>query len=449
MKREDIPEGKTEKFRVGYARVNITPSEPMDLWGYGAGVRFHEVVLDDIYLTCTAVTDAQDTTALIYTVDLGAMDLPVAIDMRAAVEEATGVSGDYMFVNATHTHSAPFPKHLHDVLVSAAVQCAKEAMADRKYADMYFGVTNTKGINFIRSYYLPDGSVAGVNFGNMTAPEYAGHTSQIDEQMRVLRFEREGGKDVVLANWQCHPHRTGGSRLHNLSSDIVGRMRQSIEEDLGCLFAYHQGGAGNIDPISWIRSEETNPERDYKVHGKLMAMHAKEALQNMTQVKPGRIKAVSHTLACKSNKEDIDKLEMAYKIRDYLFAGHTSLEAKAYAESLNVGINSYYHARDIINRSKTPPTFDVPFHAVSLGELAWSFVPGEFFDATLRDIRNNSPYKYNFTSAYTNDYIGYFPTKEAWKIGGYEVGATKVARGSAEEVKECLLQMLNKLYREQ
>ena len=436
-----------KSFRVGYSKVNITPSQPAQLWGYAGRERLHQNVLDYIYLTCVALADENDNTILMYSVDTGSADKQTAQALKTLVNKETGVPEEHIFFTATHTHSAPYFTKMGTQLSNAAVQSAQEAIADLKPAEMYYGAANTVGISFVRSYYAEDGTVVGVNFGDRTKT-LVGHTTEIDDEMRILQFKREGGKDVIMANWQCHPHRTGGPEIYDLSADIIGMMRTNMEQDLDCLFVYYQGGAGNIDPISYIQSEEVNIGREYKEHGRLMAMTAKKALENMTKINTGEIKVMTQTQTYNSNKLDLDKIPVAQMVIDYYNEGHTHTEAKAYAESLDPALQSYFNAVNIVGRARYPDTYDITISAVAIGDLGWGIFPGECFDATLRDVRNESPFEYNFTSAYTNDYIGYFPTEVAWDLDGYEVGATRVERGVAEDMGSRVLDMLNTLHGE-
>ena len=49
-------------FRAGFGRVNITPDFPCALGGFGNDpARFHNNVLDEIFISCIAVTDKEDT----------------------------------------------------------------------------------------------------------------------------------------------------------------------------------------------------------------------------------------------------------------------------------------------------------------------------------------------------------------------------------------------------
>ena len=62
---------KTACFQVGHGRTDITPQESVPLRGYGStSNRMSQTVLDPLYATCLALTDASGETALLFGLDL-------------------------------------------------------------------------------------------------------------------------------------------------------------------------------------------------------------------------------------------------------------------------------------------------------------------------------------------------------------------------------------------
>lgn len=429
-------------FKVGYAKVDITPTTPVDLWGYAqpAGQRMStDGYLDYIYLTCVAITDAEGNTVLMYGADLGDMEASVVEKIKPSIAKATGVSAEYMFFNATHTHSAPDCENIVPELQKAAVKAAEDAIADQKAAEMYFGTATTNAVSFVRHYFEKNGASVTDNHGNTTNPDLDRHTSEVDREMRVLQFKRDGSKDILLVNWQCHPHLTGGPQKYSISADIVGAMRTELEKE-DYLVAYYQGGAGNLNPTSRFADEMINTTNDYKVTGKHLATAAKEALTSTTKLNTGAIQVTTETYRARSNKEDLDKVDEAQQVVDYFKAGHTATECKPLAESL--GLYSYYHANNLLNRGARPDYVDLEISVITFGDFAWYTMPGELFDTTTKYIRDNSPYDYNFTAAYTNGYFGYFPSQEAWEYGCYESDTAPTEPGTAEGFAIRLLEMV-------
>ncbi len=432
-------------FRVGYHKVNITPDSPTGLAGYGnIDERKHTEVLDYIYLTCIAISDENDETVLLFSADLCSISDVMVATLRTKVSGVTGIPTTNMMFNSSHTHSAPYGQGIPTIMDRAVVEAAQGALDDRKPATMYFGKAETDGINFVRHYYMNDGSVVTDNHGSAAGKTYTGHTTETDEEMRVLQFKREGGKDVLWVNWQSHPHITGGSTKTSLSADIIGAFRTNIEKDLDCLFAYYQGGGGNINPTSRIAEENANSAKDWKVHGQMLAATAKEAVNSAVELKTGPIKVMSELFSCKTNKEELDKVAIAGEVRAYYEAGHTIAETQTFAQS--IGLQSLYHANSIGSRGGLGDAFDIEICAISFGEFGATFAPYEMFDTSGKYIRDNSPYDYTFSCGYTNGGNGYFPTMECFAYGAYESDTAKIARGVAEEVADRFVEMLNELH---
>lgn len=95
--------------------------------------------------------------------------------------------------------------------------------------------------------------------------------------MQLVKFSREGGKDVVIANWQAHPHLTGFGKA-DVSADVIGVMREEVEEKLHCSFVYFSGASGNLTIRSF--DEKDNIFNDYRSHGKELGRYALEAAES-------------------------------------------------------------------------------------------------------------------------------------------------------------------------
>ncbi|MBP5224444.1 MAG: hypothetical protein J6Z38_02535, partial [Lachnospiraceae bacterium] len=95
------------KFRAGYGIVDITPSDPVPMAGYGVSEkRLSTRILDDLYTTCIAITDENGGTLLLYTVDILNCFNQLIDQMRTEVSKAFGLPYEHVLVNATHSHSS-------------------------------------------------------------------------------------------------------------------------------------------------------------------------------------------------------------------------------------------------------------------------------------------------------------------------------------------------------
>ena len=88
-------------LQLGYGRACITPETSVPLNGYNSGdSRMSTEVLDDIYVTCIAMSDG-NYQALLFSQDLFISTATQTPKLRSALTDAVGVPGAYIFFAAT------------------------------------------------------------------------------------------------------------------------------------------------------------------------------------------------------------------------------------------------------------------------------------------------------------------------------------------------------------
>jgi len=440
------------KLQVGFGRIDITPLEPVPLRGYGnTSKRISNNVLSKLYATCVAFTDCDSNTVLMFHNDLCGSPEEVVTPIREAISTATGIPFSHIMVGATHTHSAPdvsnleipsIPRYIA-YLGEQMVKCAVEALADRKPAEAYTARTKTERLNFVRHYVLEDGSFKGDNFGSLNNSPYAGHTTEADPEMRLVKFVREGGEDVLLVNWQTHPHRTGGSKKYDVSADIIGAMRDEMEAAIGCKFIYFTGGAGNINPCS--RMEEEVRTKDFLLQGKYMAEHALSAMDSFVKIPTGKVQLIETIHNEPIDRPDSTLLEHAKEVMAFWTEVYDGPAAVRMAESY--GMNSQYAAGAVIRKHDAPfDSRDVPMYAFSIGDIAFVTAPYEMFDTNAKYIRDFSPFPMTIVSSLSNGGHSYIPSAYGYWHGCYETDQAWFKPGTGEKFARIYVNMLKKLY---
>ena len=437
------PPGDTSGFCVGVGRADITPESPVPLAGYGnVDYRISKRVLDPLYITAVAVRDEIGETLILLNIDLVNLKGDLAERVRAFAADEVGIAPDHVMTNCTHTHSAPALESSEPGIdrykikfYKAVKSAAADAVADLDACSVFIGTTETDRLNFIRRYYKTAGFItdnADYGTGEITA-----HETEIDQEMRLIRFVRENRKDIVMANWQCHPHRTGGSQKYDVSADIIGVWRKEAEKDEDVLFAFFQGGAGNIDPFTRIPSESRYT--DYKDIGKALNEHMQEGLAQLREIAPGRVRVATATLTAPYNHADEDKLEISKKIYEVFRGGDRE---KAREMCKEAGLSSYFEAGAIIGRVSRPETGEIPLACYAIGDIAITAAPFETFCQSEQKTRAGSPFAMTFSCGYANGSQGYLPAAECYQNRGYEVAVTHYARLTAEMVVESHLELL-------
>ena len=61
------------------------------------------------------------------------------------------------------------------------------------------------------------------------------------------------------------------------------------------------------------------------------------------------------------------------------------------------------------------------------------------------DIKRKSPFKHTFVSELANDSIGYIPTAEAFKEGGYEPTVSVLKPDAGTKLTQAAIKLLKKL----
>lgn len=441
-------------LKVGYGRVDITPTESIPLGGYGnSETRLSTGYLDPLYMTCIAFTDSNNNTILLFGQDLLGANAKWTRPARTAIAAATGIPEDHIAFSGTHTHSAPDSTADHpatqaftDMYPEYAVKAAQAALKDQAAATLYYGSTTVEGMNFIRHYLLENGTYAGSNFGDFNSAPIKDHAEPNDPEMQILKIDRAGAgkKDILVMNWQAHPCFTDGSGSGtNLSADFIGATRDYVEDKTGCHFSYFTAAAGNHNAVSKIKSEMHN--LSCQEYGAKLGQAMIDALGTLTQAKDGPVKATTLIYEAPRNQADVDKLAEAEEVMEvYRTQGSTA----AYYKARELGLSSRFHASSIISRAGNLTPVSLELNAFSIGSCSFIFAPFEMFSSIGKDIKTNTPFDQTIICTCATNSLGYMPSAGAYEYGCYESHTSRYEKGTAEKVRDTYLEMLKGLQKE-
>lgn len=452
-------------LKAGFARVDISPKEPMPLFGYGNNdKRLHETVLDGICTTCVAFQD-NVTTVLLFTNDLGQAFEKVMDTAREKIAKRTGVPRENIMLSSTHTHSGPdcsctvipYTEKYNEYATDGMAEAAEKALQDLAPASMKGGTVETFGLNFVRHYTRVSGGITGDVFGDfLVDPEtgalekdvsaYADHTTDADRLMLLVEFDRlESEKpNILIANWRAHASITGGNYKKDCSADFPHAFRKAVEDATGCEVAYFQGAAGNINPRSRIKKEDCT--RDYLEFGRELAAFAVLGRKTLKPLRIGPIRAFSENYTARVNHSEDGKVEKAREVQKLWKELNVLRPVQEFGFPYQIW--SPYHADSIVQRSKMGKNIDIEIHGVAIGDFAWTTVPCEQFDVNAKHIRENLPFPVTFAMGYTNQDPGYIPSALAFAYGCYETHNCLFAPGTGEEVAEELITKLRAFWEE-
>ena len=448
-------------LQVGYGKANITPNYSVPLAGYGnTSQRMSQGFLDYIYATCIAITDENDSTVLLITMDLIGAQTFMVEAMKTAVTKATGVPADRIMIQGTHTHSGPdvynsdasITKYRQEYVEKLA-QAAADAMADRSPATMQTGTGKTEGLSFVRHYTTSAGDkIYGDNLTLPAGATITGHVAEPDNEIQLILFKREAEdkKDILAVNWQCHPKLNssgetteGKQNRPMISADYVGAARDYVESKEDVLFAFYLGAAGNLNANSKIVSE--NVSTACKEYGALLGDDILEGMKTLKDVEGTTVKTTQQMYGVEIDHSEDHLASAAQKVSAVW--NSTNNYSQAMEEAKDTEIGSPYHANSIITRSQnTEGTRKIEINAIRVGPIGFITAPYEMFDTNGMYIKDNSPFETTFVMTVCNGGNNYIAAKYAFDGGGsYEVHNRTFPVGTAEALADTYVDMLKSL----
>ena len=313
-------------------------------------------------------------------------------------------------------------------------------------------------LNFIRRAWYKDGSLVTASTGNKSAG-FDHYESEADREMRLIKFTREGKEDIIMVNFQCHPHMGTSSSSTDIHSSWPGVLRDMVTEKLGAHCIYFSGAGANMNSTSYEASHMvTSPKDNFRQHGQRAAQYVIDAEVGYTQANTGLV-------LCKevTNTYDVDHT------MDYLYERAASLNDIRINESMDAAkeklkefpeFTSVWQASVIVEKHLLPATKDCTISVITFGDVAFSAHPYEMFDTNGMELRGGTvgnpnyaaedqlanPFPMTFVTTIANGYNSYIPSLLGFTNGGYERDQTRYACGTGELLVGDYLHLLNELY---
>jgi hypothetical protein len=371
--------------------------------------------------------------------DLIAVDAACVDDLRAEIENKTGLPGAHFMIAATHTHSGPADTRL-DVVgpeISSEARALRSDIRDQLVDLVAAAQTNLQPVD--------------LSIGIVSAPPLLTNrldpTGPVDESLSIMSVRAKGGGLLgVLVSCTGHPTVLNAENLL-YSSDYPHFLRQEIQAGLGETLPviFVNGAAGDIS-ARYTRRASTFSE----AHS-IGAALGKAALEAINQAKPFSPNALN--TASKQVPMPMRALLPLNEAKAQLQLAAEKLERLQAQGSegpeLRLAMTEYLGSRAALKLVEEGPQKAIlaRLQVISLGGLAFLSIPGELFVALGKRIKSGSEFDFTLIVGYANDYIGYILSEQAYQTQGYEARKTRLAPGAGEFLADTAVQLLQEIKR--
>jgi hypothetical protein len=422
---------------VGVAVVDITPSYPVRLTGYGSRKTESEGVENRLKAKALAIGSDDQGPCVLVAVDNCGVPAKVIDEVAKRLETALKLPRERFTVCSTHIHTGPALGGALAFMFGGPVAADQQARIDRYTREL------TDSIEAVARKALAaraegrlawaEGSVAfAANRRVLKDGKWTGFgvnpAGPTDRRLPVLTVTDSAGKlQAVLLGYACHCTTLGGE-FNKLCGDWAGYACEAIERD--------HPGATAIVIIGCGADANPEPRRDLtdaKTHGAAVAAEFARLLKGTWTPLPGRIVTSFRRIDLPFGPRPT-RAELQKKVNQH---GADAYLASTFLQQLDRG-------------EALPASVPYPVQTWCFGDaLAMTFLGGEVVvDYALRLYRECDA-KRLWVSAYSNDVPCYIASRRILQEGGYEADSSMIYYGRptrlAPEVEDLIISTVHDL----
>ena len=322
--------------------------------------------------------------------DLIGVDRAFTAALAARLRDA-GVPAGTLVVSASHTHSGP-GAFLNGALVGALALDRYDETVSAAILDTIVRTVRAADRSKVSARV---GSAAGTVDG-LTVPRL---TSPPDREMVVVRVDTAAGAPLALV-WNFAIHGTTlGPRNLRLSSDVMGVASRRLERTLGVPALFVNGAVGDVSPAR---------------HGEAGARELGAALADAVQATWRRAETRPATGVTAQTRR---------------------VPLPSAALSLRQCLGQWFPPGITLPLDGALPT-DAELTAVALGDVAWVTMPGELQSALGMRVKESGRRRGQrvFVAGLSNDYLGYFVSREDYERVSYVTCVTLFGADGGERL---------------
>ncbi|NMC19046.1 MAG: hypothetical protein GYA33_01390 [Thermogutta sp.] len=404
-------------WKVGLARVEITPSEPTWMAGYAGRNRPAEGTAQPLWAKALAVSDPDGSTAVLVTADILGLTREVGDRVAAEVEAQKGIPRERIMLAASHTHSGPVVCGCADVchpmgekdlaaamryreeeLIPKLAEVIVEALDKRVPARLWLGQSEA---HFAENRRLPENGRI-VMKPNLQGP--------VDPTVPVVVVKDDADRLMALLfGYACH-NTTLDPAIYRYHGDYAGCAQAALEQEYPGITAMFIAGCG----------ADANP-RGRSAGIEVAERHGRELAQAVKSALTGELKELHPPLRVGFTRVDLELADRPSRETVAAWAESKELFRRRLGEHLL----RIWDAQGMI-----PAASSCPIQVLRFGN-DWALVGigGEVVvDYALR-LRKELAGTPHWVAGYCNEVFGYVPSERVLAEGGYEADYSQIYFG--------------------
>ncbi|MGD8189509.1 hypothetical protein ACQCN2_05830 [Brevibacillus ginsengisoli] len=391
-------------LKLGTAKVDITPAEPLQLAGFSArhGLNY-EIIDQPIFARIHYFEQDHNVSnkrkSLVISADILSWGLELIKRLRTKIYKRWKITQNAIIFHATHNHSGPQtsnslieigelePRYIQLLEarllkgIGSAIGNLEEVQVERGKGHCPIGINRRKYVN---------GKID-------IAPNVDGPK---DPEVNVIRFTTMEGKTKALfVHYTCHPATTNRNVL---SAEFCGIAVDYLERYLGegAFVSYLQGCCGDIDPL--LQKSGTEGTEAINILGHILA-------EEVIRIVNTSLKPVT-----------IDELRCSQKTIDLPFQRVPSIKELRQIEQSKTGIVKKWAQKLLDEPERLQQSIPLKLTRLDIADgLSFLAFNAEIVVEYGSFIKNNFANKI-LPIPYSNGTIGYVVTAKQLEEGGYE-----------------------------
>lgn len=426
---------------IGLGEADITPPFPCKMAGFGlARTETHTGVHDPLAVRCALFDNGTERLALA-SVELIGLKGEVIRKIREALPAELGLGGGRLIMTCTHTHGGPVVEGDYvPFLVRKICEAVVASHADLRPGRIGGGLaSHDEWLGFNRRR-LEEGFLP------------------VDREIPFLTVsESDGSLRALLFHYACHPSILGPDNLE-ITADWPGYTRRELQSQLGNSLQvfYLKGTEGDINTgySAGLSSLGVKiPTRHHGTAERVGGVIARSILESLKDAREFvdpvlRLSTLEETLRFRSPDDlPASRARVAFWEKE---AARLKKEGLREDQIMAATVESTFAKFEVAalesNAGEADDHKQIEQTVFRIGDAGFLTFPGEFFVESGLETKRLSRASLTFPLGISHDYLGYFPTRQAFEEGGYEPACARFEASTADDWTRRGVERLNGLF---